>query len=76
MLDAVYALPTTVIMVAHRLSTVMECDRIYMLEDGLIAEEGTFDELMERDGKFAELVRKQLIDEQEEGKKQTVLQTA
>ena len=75
-LDAVYALPTTVIMVAHRLSTVMECDRIYMLEDGLIAEEGTFDELMERDGKFAELVRKQLIDEQEEGKKQTVLQTA
>lgn len=72
-------LPATVIMVAHRLSTVMGFDRIYMLEDGLIVEEGTYDELMEQNGKFAELVRKQLISEKEEEQKKEgriILQTS
>ena len=64
-------------MVAHRLSTVMNLDKIYMLEDGLIVESGTYDELMQQNGKFAELVRKQLVSEQEEQqKKKAVLQTA
>ena len=58
-------------MVAHRLSTVTECDKIIMLENGVIAEEGTYDELMTLNGKFAKLVEKQLIQEEdaEKGKK-------
>lgn len=51
---------STVIMVAHRLSTVEHFDRIMMLEDGRIAEEGSYEELMEKDGKFAHFVRRQL----------------
>ena len=60
-LDAVYAEKCTVLMIAHRLSTVERCDRILMMENGRIAEEGTYDELMARDGAFAKLVRKQLL---------------
>ena len=59
-LDAITALRATVIMVAHRLSTVKDCDRIIMLSDGVIAEQGTYEELIEKNGLFAELVRKQL----------------
>ena len=51
----------TVIMAAHRLSTVEKFDRIIMLEKGIIAEEGSYEELMNKDGKFAALVRKQMI---------------
>ncbi len=58
-LDAVYREKCTVIMVAHRLSTVRECDRIVLLKDGRIAEEGAFDELMALDGEFRELMRRQ-----------------
>jgi chromosome segregation ATPase len=49
----------TVIMVAHRLSTVRDCDRIILVKDGKIAEQGTFDELMEMRGGFYELMRRQ-----------------
>ncbi len=70
-LDAVNAMTCTVIMVAHRLSTVAECDKIIMLENGVIAEEGTYEELMKKNGKFAKLVEKQLIKEAEETQKKT-----
>ena len=43
----------TVIMIAHRLSTVKDADRIYVLRDGKIAESGGFDELVSRGGVFA-----------------------
>ena len=59
-LDAIYSEKGTVIMVAHRLSTVVNCDRIIMLEKGAIVESGSYKELMERNDKFATLVRKQL----------------
>ena len=61
MLDAVYAEKCTVLMIAHRLSTVEKCDRILVMENGRIAEEGTYDELMMRNGAFAKLVSKQLL---------------
>jgi len=47
----------TVIMVAHRLSTLKDADRILVFDDGRIAETGTYDDLIKRDGLFAELVR-------------------
>jgi ATP-binding cassette subfamily B protein len=47
----------TVIMVAHRLSTFADADRIIVFDNGRIAETGTYNELLERDGLFAELAR-------------------
>lgn len=45
----------TVIMIAHRLSTVAGADCIYVIKDGLIAESGRCDELLEKNGVFAEM---------------------
>ena len=53
----------TRIVVAHRLSTVKHCDRILVLNDGHIAEEGSYDELMACDGLFADLVRRQQLED-------------
>jgi len=50
----------TKIIIAHRLSTIKHVDRIIVLEDGHIVEDGTFDSLMKKDGLFAELMRKQM----------------
>jgi len=55
------ALNATRIVVAHRLSTIRKCDRILMIDGGKIAESGTFDELVEKGGIFAELVKRQTI---------------
>ena len=52
----------TRIVIAHRLSTVKNCDRILYLEDGRIMEDGTYDELIEKHGLFAELVERQRLD--------------
>ena len=59
--DALEKLSCTRIVIAHRLSTVRHCDRILLLDEGKIAEEGTYDELMERKGMFYELVKRQQI---------------
>lgn len=45
----------TVIMIAHRLSTVADADCIYVIKDGLIAESGRCDELLEKNGVFAKM---------------------
>jgi ATP-binding cassette subfamily B protein len=45
----------TVIMIAHRLSTVANADKIFVLSDGKLAEEGKFDELRERGGLFSSM---------------------
>ena len=52
----------TRIAIAHRLSTVQHCDRILVLDRGKICEEGTYEELIEKNGVFAELVKKQRLD--------------
>lgn len=43
----------TVIMIAHRLSTIAGADRIFVLKDGTIAEQGTYEELMRKNGIFS-----------------------
>ena len=47
----------TVILIAHRLSTVQGCDRIYLLDKGQVAAQGTFGELVARDARFREMVQ-------------------
>ncbi len=49
----------TVIFISHRLSTTRMADKIYMFDGGEIVESGSHDELMERDGKYAEMYRVQ-----------------
>jgi len=53
-------LKATRIIVAHRLSTIRNCDRIIVMDDGRIAEMGTFNELLAQEGLFAELVKRQI----------------
>ena len=50
----------TVVVVAHRLSTVRDADNIIVLDKGKIAEEGTHKELVERKGLYYRLVKNQL----------------
>ncbi|MCL6612781.1 MAG: NHLP bacteriocin export ABC transporter permease/ATPase subunit [Peptococcaceae bacterium] len=53
-------LKATRIVIAHRLSTVVNCDQILVMDKGRVVERGTYEELMERGGFFAELARRQL----------------
>jgi ATP-binding cassette subfamily B protein len=53
------AFDKTVIFISHRLSTTIMADRIYMLDSGRIIEQGNHAELMEQDGKYAEMFRMQ-----------------
>ena len=50
----------TVIMIAHRLSTLRDADKIIVLKDGVVAEEGNNNELIARGGVYADLHRIQL----------------
>jgi len=53
----------TVITIAHRLSTIADADKIVVLEDGVIVEEGAHDDLLSRDGRYAHLWNRQSEDE-------------
>ena len=54
----------TSIIVSHRVSTVRSADQILVLEDGAIVERGTHDQLVAHNGVYAELYRKQLLEEE------------
>jgi ABC-type bacteriocin/lantibiotic exporter with double-glycine peptidase domain len=60
--DALDKMKCTRIIIAHRLSTIRQCDRIVVLDKGHIIEDGTYNELIERNGFFAKLVERQRID--------------
>ena len=61
---ALDAMKCTRVVIAHRLSTIRQCDRIIVLENGRIVEDGGYDELIAKDGYFAELVARQRLDKE------------
>ena len=60
--ESINKLKCTRIVIAHRLSTIQNADRIIMLEGGKIIEDGNYQQLIEKKGKFAELVDRQRLD--------------
>ncbi len=54
----------TSIIISHRISTVKDADKIFVIEDGKIAEEGTHEELIELNGIYADLNKRQLLEEE------------
>ena len=61
--ESLDSLKCTRIVIAHRLSTIKQCDRILVLDKGKIIEDGTYGELIQRGGFFAELVARQRVDD-------------
>lgn len=60
-LEELERLRVTRLVIAHRLSTVMRADRILVMEGGVLVEEGRHEELLAREGRYAELVQAQAI---------------
>jgi len=60
--ESINKLKCTRIVIAHRLSTIQNADRIIMLEGGKIIEDGNYQQLIDKKGKFAELVDRQRLD--------------
>ena len=60
--EALDKMKCTRIVIAHRLSTIRQCDRIIVLDGGHIIEDGTYEQLIEKNGYFAELVARQRLD--------------
>ena len=54
------ALTSTRVVIAHRLSTLQQADRIYVLQAGKVAQSGSFEELMEAEGVFRNLIKRQI----------------
>jgi len=52
----------TALVIAHRLSTIRNADEILVLEAGEIIEQGSHDELIEKDGRYAEMIREHSLD--------------
>ena len=64
--DALDQMGCTRIVIAHRLSTIRHCDRILVLDGGRIIEDGNYEELIAKNGFFADLVERQRLDLPEE----------
>jgi len=59
--ESLAKLKCTRIVIAHRLSTIRDCDRILVLDKGQVIEDGSYDELIAKNGYFAELVERQRL---------------
>jgi ATP-binding cassette subfamily C protein len=55
------SLQATRVVIAHRLSTIEQADYIYVMEAGAVVEEGTYLDLLQRGGPFADLARRQTV---------------
>ena len=51
----------TRITIAHRMSTIKQCNRIIVLAGGQVAEDGSYDELMAKGGYFSEIIKRQTV---------------
>ena len=51
----------TRITIAHRMSTIRQCNRIVVLAGGRVAEEGSYDELLAKGGFFSEIIQRQTV---------------
>ena len=60
--EALDSMGCTRLVIAHRLSTIRHCDRILVLSDGHIVEDGSYEELIRQGGFFAELVERQRLE--------------
>ncbi|WP_458458224.1 peptidase domain-containing ABC transporter [Pseudobutyrivibrio sp.] len=58
-MDYLFNMEATLVVVAHRLSTIQDFDRIIVMDKGVIVEEGNHEELMRKDGYYASLYRRQ-----------------
>ena len=58
--ESLESLKATRIVIAHRLSTIVNADRIFVLEKGVVAQEGAYQELIEKEGPFADLAKRQM----------------
>lgn len=58
--ESLEKLQSTQIIVAHRLSTIRKADKIVVMDEGKIIEQGNYDELMKMDGYFAKLAKRQI----------------
>ena len=56
----------TILIAAHRVSSISDCDEILYMQDGEIIERGTYDELIQRNGTFAEICRMQMAENDDE----------
>jgi NHLM bacteriocin system ABC transporter ATP-binding protein len=54
------SLHATRVVIAHRLSTIINADRIFVLEKGIVVQSGTYRELMDQEGPFVEIAKRQL----------------
>ena len=59
--EALDRLHCTRLVIAHRLSTIRSCSRILYMENGKILEEGTYEDLMQKNGLFADMVARQQV---------------
>ena len=59
--DTLKQMKCTRLVIAHRLSTIRDCDRILYLEQGRIAEQGTYEKLLHCNGRFAQMAKRQLL---------------
>ncbi len=59
--ESLERLHATRIVIAHRLSTIVNADRIFVLHGGVVAQQGTYQELIDQPGIFADLARRQIV---------------